>query len=992
MKKNFQIKLLPMMKVLIFIVITTVVSMLMPATGQTLSPAISGIQYLNNDITIPVMLDQASDLYGIAVDIVYDPDIMEIIDMDNDTANGIQPAVYPGTIFGSASSNLIARLQDSNPGRLVIGFSLDGQIQGVQIISQNVATLRFRPLMVGKGRVNVENLRIIASTGTEIDSIAMGVSIEISDLPPNPPTVSGLDILNASPFGVSSLSNDVTISANCRISWFANDTDGTFQTDLYWSKEDLTNEQVEAALTQSSEGLTRINSLPISDNSLSQLPVHHSYDWNVISLFNITELFPSGLESPSAPIYIYATVRDMLSSPKAITGQIARSASRMILSLPPESDTSPLFAFENLSIGVVQASDQTAEFTFRCADDSAEPLNILFFYAERQDILRILPCRNPSAGAQIQGAIIPGIATDPAQTSVISAFWDISDIPDASYFILALIDDGKHLARKKWSDFPVRVSHGNDTNTAPSFEWLAPSMDQAVITDTSDPAISFRVRDDDGDKLKIELFRNSVTTEREGLIPIGISLEIQTSSSDTSWILQGMTLESEKIPPGRHYILARITQTELAVPSVGSWSIAPVIIRGFNLINGLSIGTPSEDTGNPGRMQASISFLTTMPAVAHIIYGLRGIPNITVSSLNIGQEHIITIDDLEPGQTYYFKVRAETNGKVDEMDNQGNLYTLSIPQLTPASAKWVKGRAANNFRGIVKAYLARGDNDHITISRPCMTLVNPSGDWMIDIGQAVSRDSRGTLMIPSESDTLRVEFMAGDGSNRFFRDISLSGINDASTPDNALTPAPLWADGQGVEISGTTLEISVPLVPGFNLVSAPIQTAVPLSASSILDSIGTEALAIYFFNSASGRYKSLFRLNDSFIGEDFSVNLAKGFFIRSNAYTNLRITGEKKNSPEYIPVVRGFNMLAVSFARDFPASSDTDLTAIDVLRQLGTDGQAVYAFRNGRYELVIRIGEDYAEENFYSPSGNFRITQGTGYFIKTSNNSTFLEE
>ncbi len=83
-------------------------------------PAAAGIQ-----LTVTVEASAATDLYGLALDLVYDPEYLMVADADPATP-GVQPMVTEGAVLneGAATPTILrAALQDGEQGRLVVGLT-----------------------------------------------------------------------------------------------------------------------------------------------------------------------------------------------------------------------------------------------------------------------------------------------------------------------------------------------------------------------------------------------------------------------------------------------------------------------------------------------------------------------------------------------------------------------------------------------------------------------------------------------------------------------------------------------------------------------------------------------------------------------------------------------------------------------------------------------------------------------------------------------------
>ncbi len=122
---------------------------------------------------VDLTLDTATDLYGVALDLLYDIDLIAVVDTDPST-DGVQPDVIEGTVLdedGLYVTILRAALQDGEPGRLVLGLTRDGQVPGVTLPEkQSLMTVYFQALAVGVATIEYEPdvCGLKDSTGAEI--------------------------------------------------------------------------------------------------------------------------------------------------------------------------------------------------------------------------------------------------------------------------------------------------------------------------------------------------------------------------------------------------------------------------------------------------------------------------------------------------------------------------------------------------------------------------------------------------------------------------------------------------------------------------------------------------------------------------------------------------------------------------------------------------------------------------------------------------------
>lgn len=96
-----------------------------------------------------------SDLYGVALDIWYDPSVISFVSMD--ASQGFL-----------SSAQLAYSFRNSTPGKLVVALSLEGTTPGVNG-SGNILTLTFRAETPGTSTILLHDLHIYDSTGNKLD-------------------------------------------------------------------------------------------------------------------------------------------------------------------------------------------------------------------------------------------------------------------------------------------------------------------------------------------------------------------------------------------------------------------------------------------------------------------------------------------------------------------------------------------------------------------------------------------------------------------------------------------------------------------------------------------------------------------------------------------------------------------------------------------------------------------------------------------------------
>ncbi len=142
-------------------------------------------QVTDEAFSVKVVLDHAEDLYGAALDVIYDPEFLEVADVNADI-EGIQPGIIEGDLLnreGRDVTLLQAALEDDTPGTLVIGITRSGDVIGVDVASDTtLLSISFVPKKAG------ETLILFSKQGlrdSEYDDIPAdpweGITLEIRE-------------------------------------------------------------------------------------------------------------------------------------------------------------------------------------------------------------------------------------------------------------------------------------------------------------------------------------------------------------------------------------------------------------------------------------------------------------------------------------------------------------------------------------------------------------------------------------------------------------------------------------------------------------------------------------------------------------------------------------------------------------------------------------------------------------------------------------------
>lgn len=125
-----------------------------PAYATTVGLTTRAQQPVGNEFRVDIVVDNVTtDLYGLAADLVYDAQYMEVVDVDAAPENGVQPKVTEGALLnrnGLDETFLRSALEDGIPGALVLGLSRSGSTAGVSASADTVIlSVYFRGLKGG---------------------------------------------------------------------------------------------------------------------------------------------------------------------------------------------------------------------------------------------------------------------------------------------------------------------------------------------------------------------------------------------------------------------------------------------------------------------------------------------------------------------------------------------------------------------------------------------------------------------------------------------------------------------------------------------------------------------------------------------------------------------------------------------------------------------------------------------------------------------------
>jgi hypothetical protein len=156
---------------------------------------------LERTFRVGIQVSAVQDLYGAALDLVYDASYLSVVDLDADPANGLQPQVEESAFLGEGGATQTVRaqaLENDLQGRVVLGLVRKGQVMGTSTVEPRLlASVVFRARSEGTAQVRLEGVVLRDSAGGTIPvSVASVASLEITSSVTNtvPVAAAGPDV------------------------------------------------------------------------------------------------------------------------------------------------------------------------------------------------------------------------------------------------------------------------------------------------------------------------------------------------------------------------------------------------------------------------------------------------------------------------------------------------------------------------------------------------------------------------------------------------------------------------------------------------------------------------------------------------------------------------------------------------------------------------------------------------------------------------------
>ena len=167
--------------------------------------------------------------------------------------------------------------------------------------------------------------------------------------------------------------------------------------------------------------------------------------------------------------------------------------------------------------------------------------------------------------------------------------------------------------------------------------------------------------------------------------------------------------------------------------------------------------------------------------------------------------------------------------------------------------------------------------------------------------------------------------------------------------------------------------VEISLHYGWNLISLPVNPSTPYTAQSLLNEINAQGgSAVEVDRWLPTADWGAYILGGPF--PDFPIELGKGYFVKCNAPSTWRVTGEPVTTPVPISFSAGWNLIAI------PSSdSYTAWTLFDAINAQGGSAQEIDRWYNGGWDITLN----------FPRFNNFPIEKGKAYFVKCAGSSTF---
>jgi len=139
------------------------------AYGTVVSLDAQAQQLKGREFGVTMAVDAVEDAFGIACDLVYDPQFLELVEIGSGPP--VEHKVIEGDLFDSDATPTLLRsaLEDGTPGILVLGLTRSGNVAGVNAASETeIVTVSFMPKKVGNTTITFQARAMLDSDENDI--------------------------------------------------------------------------------------------------------------------------------------------------------------------------------------------------------------------------------------------------------------------------------------------------------------------------------------------------------------------------------------------------------------------------------------------------------------------------------------------------------------------------------------------------------------------------------------------------------------------------------------------------------------------------------------------------------------------------------------------------------------------------------------------------------------------------------------------------------
>ena len=321
------------------------------------------------------------------------------------------------------------------------------------------------------------------------------------------------------------------------------------------------------------------------------------------------------------------------------------------------------------------------------------------------------------------------------------------------------------------------------------------------------------------------------------------------------------------------------------------------------------------------------------------------------------QLHSVEISGLNADTTYYFNISA---GGLTA-DNDGNHFQFHTTRVGSGNPYTLFGRVleldnTTSANGVIVyvEVLSNGDRSYLLSS-----VTDQNGYWFVNLGNLKNPETLGVFSYAA-SDSIVIDVQGGvDGiGNDYSQSLSTS-------PQNA-----------GTIVLSSTIEQSISLVAGLNLLTLPLEPDVADTAYSLISKV-MSAKEIVRWKPGTQSWEQAFDVGEgTIIGTDFDINLGQGYMIHTGVAATWNVTGEPISSAKPISLVTGLNLIGIPHP--------SNLNAMGVLPSI-TNGQIITQWNAATqsWSSVFDIGDGTILGD------DFSISNSNGYFIQISADTTW---